>query len=93
MVHFLEHVGWPYGQWACLCHVCGVLGCMLWAFWPVGGHVRQVSWKGCMLWKASVVEGLHVVECVGGPVRQLFGADNYLYILAHKSNYFFVHEA
>ena len=56
MVHFLEHVGWPYGQWACLCHVCGVLGCMLWAFWPVGGHVRQVSRKGCMLW--SVLGGL-----------------------------------
>ena len=39
--------------WACLCHVFGVLGCMLWAFWPVGGcmgHVRQVLWKGCMLW-------------------------------------------
>ena len=43
--------------WTCLCHVCGVLGCMLWAFWPVGV---------CM---GHVVEGVHVVESVGG----LFG--------------------
>ena len=54
--------------WACLCHVCGILGCMLCAFLPVGGCMGHV--------KANVVEGVHVVECVlecvWGPVGQLF---------------------
>ena len=56
---------------------CGHFG-LLEGVW---GHVRQVLWKGCIL------------ECVGGLFDNSLGANNYIYILANKSNCFSVHEA
>ena len=54
-MNFWERVGWPYGH-VCVMFVAYWVVCC-WAFWPVGV---------CM---GHVVEGVHVVESVGG----LFG--------------------